>query len=183
MRLLPLLIAILAWPAAAGADPTRIEISVDAAEAVDPLIKFKIHQTRLEVTVDGEVVAETEGRKPPAGDVVWQSDVPPGEHVIGVRWTVKFRSATDRHHPMGSEPEDQGFSIPDYDQATEVVQVADGETLRVTAKLVRKASLGLQGKSWVEWEIETTPSTFNLQPSTPDLEPSEREGSQHHDQE
>lgn len=149
---LAILLALAGRATPGSAEPTRLELAVDAAEAVDPLIRFKIHQARLEVTVDGEIVAEIEDRKPPAGDLVWQSDVGEGEHVIGVRWTVKFRSATDRHHPMGSEPEDLGFSVPEYGQATEVVEVAEGQTLRVTARLVRKASLGLQGKSWVEWE-------------------------------
>ena len=152
-----LLIAALALltPAAASAgSPTRMAIAVDAAGAVDPLIRFKIHRAQLQLLVDGEVVVDSTERKAPDGSVLWQSDVAPGEHVIAVRWTVKFRSATDRHHPMGSAPEDVGFAVPEYGVASEAVTVGAGQAATVTAKLVRKASVGVQGRSWVEWEVD-----------------------------
>ncbi len=147
-------LALLAPTTTAAGPPARMEIAVDAGGAVDPLIKFKIHRAHLEVLVDGEVVVDSTDRKAPDGSILWQSDVTPGEHVVAVRWTVKFRSATDRHHPMGSAPEDVGFAVPEYDVASEVVEVGEGQVARVTAKLVRKASVGVQGRSWVEWEVE-----------------------------
>jgi hypothetical protein len=154
-RLLVVLAVALLAPTLAGAQsPTRMTVAVDAAGAVDPLIRFKIHQAHLEVLLDGEVVVDSTTRKAPDGSVVWQSDVAPGEHVIAVRWTVKFRSATDRHHPMGSAPEDVGFAVPEYDVASEAVTVEAGEHASVTARLVRKASVGVQGRSWVEWDVD-----------------------------
>jgi len=131
---------------------TTLRLFVDVAGAVDPLVRFKTRTGHLVVRVDGEVVVDRSERKTAADEPVIDATLGPGEHVIELRWEVTFRSATDRHHPMGTEPEPMGFSVPETGYASHVVFLESGQRLDVTARLFRKASVGIQGKSWVEWQ-------------------------------
>ena len=53
---------------------------------------------------------------------------------------------------MGTEPEELGFSVPEAGFASHVVTLQSGQRVDLTARLFRKATVGVQGRSWVEWE-------------------------------
>ena len=126
-------------------------IRVDASQAVDPLVQFKIRRAHLVVRLDGEVVVERTERKVPRGEPLPAGQLLPGEHTLEVRWEVAFRSATDRHHPLGMAPDDLGFAIPDDGFAVHAFSVGADETTEVLIRLYRKAAVGVQGRTWVEF--------------------------------
>ena len=129
--------------------PATLVVRVDVSGAVDPLVRFKTRQGQLQILLDGEAVVERSDRKAPEEDV-YEAVVPAGDHELGLRWSVTFRSATDRHHPTA--PRELGFSVPEYGHALHVVSLQPGDTVVVVARLHRKATVGIQGRSWVEWE-------------------------------
>lgn len=134
------------------APPATIVIRLDVEGALDPLIRFKTRTGRLVVRVDGETVVDRDDRKAPTDEPIHEALLPAGDHLIELRWEVAFRSATDRHHSMGTEPEELGFSVPEAGFASHVVSLEPGQRVDLTARLFRKATVGVQGKSWVEWE-------------------------------
>ncbi len=135
-------------------DPGAVElvIRVDASAAVDPLVQFKIRRGRLQLRLDDVEVLDHSERRAPRGDPVHSAALGPGEHRLELRWDVVFRSATDRHHPASSRPTELGFSVPDAGFATFVFVVEPGVPVDIVARLHRKASVGLQGRTWIEFE-------------------------------
>lgn len=164
--------ALLLAPAAAGEEPPEVDartaatpaweppaeetgllrVTVDASGAINALVHWKIREGHLVVAVDGATVADRAERKPPRDLLVHADAVPAGEHVVEVRWEVVFRSATDRHHPMGSAPEELGFAVPASGFARAVVTVPPHGEKDVIARLMRRSAGGLQGDTWVEWD-------------------------------
>jgi len=132
--------------------PGTLAVYLDVEGAVDPLVRFKTRTGHLVLRVDGETVLDRSDRKMPADEPILEVSLAPGEHVVELRWEVAFRSATDRHHPMGTEPEELGFSVPESGFASHVVVLQSGRRLDLWARLFRKATIGVQGRSWVEWQ-------------------------------
>jgi len=131
--------------------PGTLKVTVDASEAINALVHFKIREGHLQLFLDGASVVDRTERKPPKGLLVYVDQLPAGEHRLEARWDVTFRSATDRHHPMGSAPEELGFSVPQVGFASAVVTIQPHGVHEVTVLLRRKSAGGLQGDTWVEW--------------------------------
>jgi pimeloyl-ACP methyl ester carboxylesterase len=151
-----------------AADPTTASLTlvVDATAATDPLVRFKMRQCRLQVRLDGGHLVDLAQRKPQASEIVYDASIPAGDHVLSLRWEATFRSATDRHHPMGSAPEAMGFSVPDSGWAERLLQLGEGDHLTLHATLQRKATVGLHGQTSVDWR---TIEAVDLPQSEPGL--------------
>jgi len=126
---------------------------VDATPATDAFVRFKLRQCRLQLLLDGELLVDDVRRKPHSDDVGFDVDIPAGEHVLALRWEATFRSATDRHHPLGSAPEPLGFSVPESGWASTTLVLDPGDSGLVQAILLRRPSVGLQGQTSVEWKV------------------------------
>lgn len=137
----------------APADAGWVTIRVDAGPAVDPLVQFKIRQGRLRLHLDGERVLDRRERRVPLGDIVHTVALAPGTHDLAIRWDVVFRSATDRHLPASSLPEEVGFSVPAEGFATRQFTVSPGQPLEVVIRLHRRATIGVQGDTWVDFGV------------------------------
>lgn len=132
-------------------DAGWVTIRVDAGPAVDPLVQFKIREGRLQLQLDGEPVVDQRTRRAPRGDIVHVAALAPGAHDLAARWDVVFRSATDRHLPASSRPEEVGFSVPADGFATRQFTVSPGQPLEVVIRMHRRATVGLQGDTWIEF--------------------------------
>lgn len=135
-----------------AAETGQLSVSVDAGGAINALVHWKIREGHLQVRVDGVTVVDRTERKPPRGLLVYDEQLPAGEHVIEIRWDVTFRSATDRHHPLGSGPDQLGFAVPAVGFARTLVTVHPHARQELVAQLHRRSAGGLQGDTWVEWE-------------------------------
>ncbi len=138
---------------AVPADAGWVTLRVDAGPAVDPLVQFKIRDGHLQVFVDGEPVVDRSERRAPRGEAVFTLPLAPGDHQLSVRWDVVFRSATDRHLPASSLPDEVGFSVPAEGFASRRFEVAPGGPLEIVVRLHRKATVGIQGDTWVEFVV------------------------------
>ncbi len=138
--------------APAPADAALITFRVDAGGAADPLVQFKLRQGRLHLRLDDRDAVTLEQWKVPRGEPVHAEPLAPGEHVLEVRWDVVFRSATDRHHPAGTRPDEIGFSVPDEGNARLVFEVEPERSQEIWIRLFRKAGVGSQGRGWVEFD-------------------------------
>ncbi len=130
-----------------------LRLVVDATPATDAFVRFKLRQCRLQLLLDGELLVDDVRRKPHSDDVGFDVDIPAGEHVLALRWEATFRSATDRHHPLGSAPEPLGFSVPESGWASTTLVLDPGDSGLVQAILLRRPSVGLQGQTSVEWKV------------------------------
>ncbi len=134
------------------ADAAWVTFRVDASGAVDPLVQFKLRRGRLHLRLDDREALNLEQWKVPRGELVHAEPLAPGEHVLEVRWDVVFRSATDRHHPLSTRPDEVGFSVPDEGSARLVFEVEPDRAQEIWIRLFRKAGLGMQGRAWIEFD-------------------------------
>ncbi len=136
---------------ATSAEAGLLRIQADATGATDALVQFKIRSARLLIMLDDEMLVDETKRTAPRGDLLHASMLDPGEHTLSVRWEVVFRSARDRHHPMGSGPDELGFEVPADGFARCSFQLSPEATQDVMLRFFRKPGPGVTGDTWVEF--------------------------------
>lgn len=136
---------------ATSAQAGLLRIQADTSSAIDALVQFKIRSARLLIVLDDQMLVDLQKRTPPRGDLVHADMLEPGDHTLSVRWEVVFRSARDRHHPLGSGPDELGFSVPLDGFASCSFQLPPEGRHDVVLRFFRKPGPGVTGDTWVEF--------------------------------